>query len=54
MSGAAIEVRIEYQLVRFVPPSPINQQDVVSQLGGQETGGVVIKYIHIYCQITNF
>jgi hypothetical protein len=34
MSGAAIEVRIENQLVRFVPPSPINQQDVVSQLGG--------------------
>lgn len=45
MPGAAIEVRIENQLVRFVPPSPINQKDVVSQLGGQEAGGVVIKVL---------
>ena len=45
MSKTAIEVRIENQLVRFVPPTPINQQDVVSQLGGQQTSGVVIKVL---------
>ena len=45
MTGAAIEVRIENQLVRFVPPTPIVQQDVVAQLGGQENGGVVIKVL---------
>ncbi|MBL6885275.1 MAG: hypothetical protein ISR21_06225 [Candidatus Poseidoniaceae archaeon] len=45
MTGAAIEVRIENQLVRFVPPTPIVQQDVVSQLGGQENSGVVIKVL---------
>ena len=45
MSKSAIEVRIENQLVRFVPPTPINQQDVVSQLGGQLTSGVVIKVL---------
>lgn len=45
MSRAAIEVRIENQLVRFVPPTPINQHDVVTQLGGQEASGVVIKVL---------
>ena len=45
MTGAAIEVRIENQLVRFVPPTPIVHQDVVAQLGGQENGGVVIKVL---------
>ena len=46
MTGAAIEVRIENQLVRFVPPTPIVHQDVVAQLGGQENGGVVIKVLN--------
>lgn len=45
MTGAAIEVRIENQLVRFVPPTPIVHQDVVAQLGGQENGGLVIKVL---------
>ena len=44
MSGA-IEVRIENQLVRFVPPTPVDQASVVAQLGGQQTGGVVIKVL---------
>ena len=44
MAGA-IEVRIENQLVRFVPPSPVDQASVVAQLGGQQTGGVVIKVL---------
>ena len=45
MSATAIEVRIENHLVRFTPPSPIDQQAVISQLGGQETSGVVIKVL---------
>ena len=43
--ASAIEVRIENQLVRFVPPSPVDQASVVAQLGGQQTGGVVIKVL---------
>ena len=45
MSGTAIEVRIENHLVRFTPPAPIDKQAVISQLGGQETSGVVIKVL---------
>ena len=45
MSSNAIEVRIENQLVRFVPPTPVDQASVVAQLGGQQTGGVVIKVL---------
>ena len=45
MSGTAIAVRIENQLVRFIPPTPLDQQDVISQVGGQETSGVVIKVL---------
>jgi TATA-box binding protein (TBP) (component of TFIID and TFIIIB) len=45
LSGTAIAVRIENQLVRFIPPSPIDQQAVISQVGGQETSGVVIKVL---------
>ena len=45
MSGTAIEVRIENHLVRFIPPTPLDPQAVVSQLGGQETSGVVIKVL---------
>jgi len=43
--ASAIEVRIENQLVRFVPPTPLDQAAVVAQLGGQQTGGVVIKVL---------
>lgn len=45
MEAATIDVRIENQLVRFVPPSPIDQDSVVNQLNGQQTGGVVIKVL---------
>ena len=43
MAATTIEVRIENHLVRFTPPAPIDKQAVISQLGGQETSGVVIK-----------
>jgi TATA-box binding protein (TBP) (component of TFIID and TFIIIB) len=45
MTAKAIAVRIENQLVRFIPPTPIDQQAVISQVGGQETSGVVIKVL---------
>ena len=45
MATGAVEVRIENQLVRFVPPKPVDQASVVAQLGGQQTGGVVIKVL---------
>ena len=45
MVANAMEVRIENQLVRFVPPQPVDQDAVVAQLGGQQTGGVVIKVL---------
>lgn len=45
MTTTAITVRIENQLVRFIPPTPIDQQAVISQVGGQETSGVVIKVL---------
>ncbi|MFQ3316734.1 MAG: TATA-box binding protein (TBP) (component of TFIID and TFIIIB) [Candidatus Poseidoniaceae archaeon] len=45
MPTTAIAVRIENHLVRFIAPSPIDQQAVISQLGGQETSGVVIKVL---------
>ena len=45
MVAKAIDVRIENQLVRFVPPQPVDQESVVAQLGGQRTGGVVIKVL---------
>ena len=45
MVANAIDVRIENQLVRFVPPQPVDQDSVVAQLGGQKTGGVVIKVL---------
>tara|TARA_B100001778_G_scaffold313002_1_gene297134 strand:- start:1210 stop:1749 length:540 start_codon:yes stop_codon:yes gene_type:complete len=45
MAATTIEVRIENHLVRFTPPAPIDKQAVISQLGGQETSGVVIKVL---------
>ena len=45
MVANAIDVRIENQLVRFVTPQPVDQDSVVAQLGGQKTGGVVIKVL---------
>ena len=42
MSNRGVDVRVENQLVRFVPPVPIDK-DIVDQLGGQRNGGIVIK-----------
>ena len=43
MAVGGVDVRVENQLVRFVPPSPVNHDAVVSQLSGQKNGGIVIK-----------
>ena len=43
MSSRGVDVRVENQLVRFVPPVPIDKDAVVDQLGGQRNGGIVIK-----------
>ncbi len=45
MAPAGIEVRVENQLVRFIPRVPVDQDAVVAQLGGTATGGVVIKIL---------
>ena len=45
MTTSAIQVRIENQLVRFVPPTPVDQASVVAQLGGQKTGASVTKVL---------
>ena len=41
--SANIDVTVENQLVRFVPPEPINAEAVVEQLNGQRVGKMVIK-----------
>ena len=43
MAVGGVDVRVENQLVRFVPTSPVNHDAVVSQLAGQKNGGIVIK-----------
>lgn len=43
MGVGGVDVRVENQLVRFVPPSPVDQDSVVTQLGGQKNGQIVIK-----------
>lgn len=43
MSQGAIDVRVENLLVRFVCPQPVDQQQVIDELGGQRNSGVVIK-----------
>ena len=45
MSESMLDVRVENQLVRFVCPSPINQDKVLEAVGGQRTSGVVIKVL---------
>ena len=37
MASGAIDVRVENQLVRFVRPTPINGDQVVEELGVNET-----------------
>lgn len=43
MATSGIDVRVENQLVRFVPTSPVNPDSVVTQLDGQKNGHVVVK-----------
>ncbi len=43
MAVGGVDVRVENQLVRFVPQSPVNHDAVVSQLAGQKNGNIVIK-----------
>mgnify|MGYP003312396973 FL=1 len=43
MAVGGVDVRVENQLVRFVPTNPVNHDAVVSQLAGQKNGGIVIK-----------
>ena len=45
MAPTGIDVRVENQLVRFIPQTPVDQDSVVAQLGGTATGGVVIKVL---------
>ncbi|MCH1536824.1 MAG: hypothetical protein L7S48_00225 [Candidatus Poseidonia sp.] len=43
MAAGSMDVRVENQLVRFVCPTPVNHDQVVSEVGGQRNSGVVIK-----------
>jgi len=43
MAVGGVDVRVENQLVRFVPQSPVDHDAVVSQLSGQKNGDIVIK-----------
>ena len=43
MAIGGVDVRVENQLVRFVPQSPVDHDAVVSQLSGQKTGNIVVK-----------
>ena len=45
MAQLGIDVRVENQLVRFIPRTPVDLSAVVAQLGGTATGGVVIKVL---------
>ena len=43
MAAGGVDVRVENQLVRFVPKSPVSYDAVVSQLAGQKNGNIVVK-----------
>ena len=43
MAASGVDVRVENQLVRFVPKSPVSHDAVVSQLAGQKNGNIVVK-----------
>ncbi|MBT5285819.1 MAG: hypothetical protein HOI79_07585 [Euryarchaeota archaeon] len=45
MASGSVDVRVENQLVRFVCPTPIDQEKVVQMVGGQRNSGVVIKVL---------
>ena len=43
MAAGGVDVRVENQLVRFVPKSPVSHDAVISQLAGQKNGNIVVK-----------
>ena len=43
MATGSIDVRVENQLVRFVCPTPLDHDRVISEVGGQRNSGVVIQ-----------
>tara|TARA_B100000945_G_C20413014_1_gene613633 strand:- start:82 stop:615 length:534 start_codon:yes stop_codon:yes gene_type:complete len=43
MAAGGVDVRVENQLVRFVPRSPVSHDAVISQLAGQKNGNIVVK-----------
>ena len=43
MAVGGVDVRVENQLVRFIPTAPVNHDAVISQLAGQKNGNIVIK-----------
>ena len=43
MAAGGVDVRVENQLVRFVPKSPLSHDAVISQLAGQKNGNIVVK-----------
>lgn len=43
--SSTVDVKVENQLVRFTCPQPVDQDEVVEQLGGVKSGGVVIKIL---------
>ena len=43
MAASGVDVRVENQLVRFVPTSPVDHEAVISQLAGQKNGNIVVK-----------
>jgi TATA-box binding protein (TBP) (component of TFIID and TFIIIB) len=45
MSKDVGKVVVENQLVRFIPKTPVSQEDVIEILNGQQNGDVVIKII---------
>jgi TATA-box binding protein (TBP) (component of TFIID and TFIIIB) len=45
MSENVSRVVVENQLVRFIPQTPVSQNDVVDILNGQRNGDVVIKIV---------
>ena len=48
MAASGVDVRVENQLVRFVPTSPVDHEAVISQLAGQKNGNIVVlSLIHI-------
>ena len=43
MAAGGVDVRVENQLVRFVPKSPVSHDAVISQLAGQKNGNIVVN-----------